>query len=312
MMRQVVGERKVRCHKRAVEILRGAEARETRGVGSMTAHPSKAATDGGSLGRRGADTNQGRPSPPRRISEPASTYPLLSESNSCDTLGPLNRISGVSPMLSRLLNAIRQHPSDALAVTVGLGILIFAFIDPQWWGKASLGLLIGIASTVVALLILMVLESNTTIDTDPLVVWTLVLVPTGVALVLRKVWKQDNFHPWTVNISLSEIPSPKTILLLIAGLLLLILIGALIRSLTRGESVSIDSHWGGLGGGIAGWRLSAPLVYLLGIAFLLTVSSALAWREFTAPVPNASPGQQSALPANSTVSPGSRADASVK
>ena len=40
-MRQVVGERKVRCHKRAVEILRGAEARETRGVGSVATHRRK-------------------------------------------------------------------------------------------------------------------------------------------------------------------------------------------------------------------------------------------------------------------------------
>jgi hypothetical protein len=215
-------------------------------------------------------------------------------------------------MLYRLLNAIREHPNEAVAVTVGLGILIFAFVDPEWWGKASLGLLIGIASTVVALLILVVLDENTTIDTEPFAAWTLVLVPTGVALLLRKVWKQDNFHTWSVNISLSEIPSSKTILLLIAGLLLLILVAVLIRSLSRGESVSVDSHWGGLGGGIAGWRLSAPLVYLLGIAFLLAISSALAWKEFTTSAPNPAPGQQSSLPANSTANPGSRTDPTVK
>jgi hypothetical protein len=207
-------------------------------------------------------------------------------------------------MLSRLLNVIRQNPSEALAATVGLGFLIFAFVDPGWWGKASLGLLIGVASTVVAFLILFVLEEQTSIDVGTFVAWTLVLVPTGVALLLRRVWKDDNFRPWVVNISLAEIPSPKTILLLIVGLLLLILVGALIHSLSRGESVSIESHWGGLGGGIAGWRLSAPSVYLLGIVFLLAVSSALAWRVF--PAPGSNPTQQSSLPANSTVNSTSR------
>src|SRR5713226_8852458 len=52
------------------------------------------------------------------------------------------------------------------------------------------------------------------------------------------------------------------------------------RSLSRGETVSIESHWGGLGGGIGGWRLSTPLIYLLGIVFILIVSCALAWRVF--------------------------------
>jgi hypothetical protein len=214
-------------------------------------------------------------------------------------------------MLSRLLDTIREHPNEALAVMAGVAILIFALVAPEWWGKASLGLLIGIASTVAAILILVVLEDQTTIDVGPFVAWTLVLGPTGVALLLRKLWKPDNFHPWTVSISLSQIPSPKSILLLIVGLLLLILMIALIRSLSRGESVSVDSHWGGLGGGIAGWRLSAPLVYLLGIAFLLAVSSVLAWRVFPVPPADSPPGQKSSLPANSAINSSSRTDATT-
>jgi hypothetical protein len=48
------------------------------------------------------------------------------------------------------------------------------------------------------------------------------------------------------------------------------------ESLRREGSPTIESHWGGLGGGIGGWRLSLSLVYLLGlIAFglLLVVAT---------------------------------------
>ncbi|MFZ1010731.1 MAG: hypothetical protein WAN65_28080 [Candidatus Sulfotelmatobacter sp.] len=214
-------------------------------------------------------------------------------------------------MLFRLLTFIRRNPNNTIAIITGAGILIFALVDPAWWGKAGFGLLVGIAASVPSVLILWVLDDYTTIDAELYVPWALVLVPTGVALLLRRAWKQDHFQPWVVNVSLSAsaIPPPQTILLIVVGLLLLILIAALIHSLSRGEAVSVDSHWGGLGGGIAGWRLSAPLVYLLGIAFLLAVSSALAWRVFTASAPSPQAGQQSSLPANSTANPGSRTDA---
>ncbi|WP_416896262.1 MAG: hypothetical protein ACMVY4_12010 [Minwuia sp.] len=33
--------------------------------------------------------------------------------------------------------------------------------------------------------------------------------------------------------------------------------------LLRGEPVGIESHWGGIGGGVGGWRVTAPLVFLL-------------------------------------------------
>jgi hypothetical protein len=33
-------------------------------------------------------------------------------------------------------------------------------------------------------------------------------------------------------------------------------------SLDRGESLGIESHWGGLGGGVGGFRISRPVVYL--------------------------------------------------
>jgi hypothetical protein len=36
----------------------------------------------------------------------------------------------------------------------------------------------------------------------------------------------------------------------------------LTRSLEGGESLAVESHWGGLGGGVGGWRVSPPLGYL--------------------------------------------------
>lgn len=40
----------------------------------------------------------------------------------------------------------------------------------------------------------------------------------------------------------------------------------LVRSLDRGERASFESAWGGLGGGLGGWRLTTPLVYLVATA----------------------------------------------
>ncbi len=218
-------------------------------------------------------------------------------------------------MFFRLITFVRKNPNETLAIMAGVVIVIFALFYPAWWGKAGFGLLIGIATTVAAVFILSVLDDNTTIDWEPYLPWALVLVPTGVALLLRRVWKQDHFQPWVVNLSFStsSIPPPQTILLIIVGLLLLILIGALIHSLSRGETVSVDSHWGGLGGGIAGWRLSAPLVYLLGIAFLLAITSAVAWQVFLPTKASESAGQRSSVPSTSTTNSASRPDAtSVK
>lgn len=34
------------------------------------------------------------------------------------------------------------------------------------------------------------------------------------------------------------------------------------RSLEAGEGFAVESHWGGLGGGLGGWRISRPLIFL--------------------------------------------------
>jgi hypothetical protein len=43
-----------------------------------------------------------------------------------------------------------------------------------------------------------------------------------------------------------------------------------------GESVSVTAHWGGLGGGTAGWRVTTASVALLAALFLWPLAGALA------------------------------------
>jgi hypothetical protein len=187
-------------------------------------------------------------------------------------------------MWFRLLKQIRESPPATLAVIAGLAVLTFAFVYPRWWGERSLGVLIGAASTLAAILILAELEDRSSLEIPVWgFFWALVIVPTGTALILRSPSGQSSFHLPVLQFHISAVPSPQSILLMLVSIVSLILLWALIRSLSRGESVSVESHWGGLGGGIAGWRLSAPLVYLLTIAFLLAISSTMAWHIFMPP-----------------------------
>ena len=40
-----------------------------------------------------------------------------------------------------------------------------------------------------------------------------------------------------------------------------------VGALDSGEGIALESHWGGLGGGVGGWRLTLPLVFLLAAIF---------------------------------------------
>lgn len=48
------------------------------------------------------------------------------------------------------------------------------------------------------------------------------------------------------------------------------------RRVQGGETVSASAHWGGLGGGTGGWRVTTALVALLAALFLWTLAAALA------------------------------------
>jgi hypothetical protein len=36
-----------------------------------------------------------------------------------------------------------------------------------------------------------------------------------------------------------------------------------VRSLEHGDGFAVDSHWGGLGGGLGGWQVSRPFMFLI-------------------------------------------------
>lgn len=66
------------------------------------------------------------------------------------------------------------------------------------------------------------------------------------------------------------ITSPATLqwvaAVMLLGVTVVLLIGMLVSA--RSESPSVESHWGGFGGGLGGWRISPSLAFLLGaIAF---------------------------------------------
>jgi hypothetical protein len=56
---------------------------------------------------------------------------------------------------------------------------------------------------------------------------------------------------------------PKAALLLVCGTLALIAGAYALAALKDGEAVELSSHWGGLGGGLGGWRLSPVTTMLL-------------------------------------------------
>jgi hypothetical protein len=51
----------------------------------------------------------------------------------------------------------------------------------------------------------------------------------------------------------------------------LVFIGFFLEAVRRGDLLQIESHWGGLGGGIGGWRFSASMTYLMMAAVLGTL-----------------------------------------
>jgi hypothetical protein len=67
----------------------------------------------------------------------------------------------------------------------------------------------------------------------------------------------------------------------------LVFLTRLTRSLEAGEALGIESHWGGLGGGIGGWRISRPVSYLL-CAMTFGALAAVAVSRYPDPLPTES------------------------
>jgi hypothetical protein len=61
------------------------------------------------------------------------------------------------------------------------------------------------------------------------------------------------------------------ILLTVLSLITLVFLGLFIHEMRQGHAPTIDSNWGGIGGGGGGWRMSSSLAYLLGMFGMATL-----------------------------------------
>jgi hypothetical protein len=76
----------------------------------------------------------------------------------------------------------------------------------------------------------------------------------------------------------------------IVAAITLILFFQFVEEMRKGSETGIETHWGGFGGGLGGWSISRPLVYLLAaLAFgcLLAVLSAEGLKPLSPRVPEA-------------------------
>jgi hypothetical protein len=230
-------------------------------------------------------------------------------------------------MFSNLIQWLRTHVNLVLAVIAGLALLASALVFSQWWGDRAWGTLVGVAVTILVFttnarmfdVVSTSAEQGTTTSRG-LFPWLLLTVALMTALIVRRFSGQGFRLP--VQVAAPTLPSPQSLLLLLFGIVLVMLLWVFGKSLRDGDGVAIESHWGGLGGGIAGWRLSAPLIYLLGIVFLLGISATVAWRIFPPPkelagasqVPSPSPSPSlspTSLPPSSSPSPSVRTSPSA-
>ena len=78
-----------------------------------------------------------------------------------------------------------------------------------------------------------------------------------------------------------ELDPSRAALLGISGSIALVAAVFTIESLARGEGLQFDSHWGGLGGGMGGWRLSSSLVLVVVAMIFLAATFAAAGVDFS-------------------------------
>jgi hypothetical protein len=112
------------------------------------------------------------------------------------------------------------------------------------------------------------------------------------------------------NLSLTQLASQPDFALWLTASVLLVVTLAMILGFVYAvgrESPRIESHWGGFGGGLGGWRISPSLAYLIGaIAFgalFTTVMRDLALSDRTAAPPASSSGADKSRPAPTAAVP---------
>lgn len=206
----------------------------------------------------------------------------------------------------RLTEWIKIHLNESFAIVAAVAILAFTYFNAGWWGDRALGVLIGVAVIFGILLILGVRvvptigvsQDSVKFYVEKIIPWALLVIPTATALIVRQAAGYKLV--WPIHFQTPNVPQPQSLFLILLAILMVMLVIVFVRALNRGEGVTIESNWGGLGGGIGGFQLSTPLIYLLGIVFLLVVSSALAWRIFP---PSQTPPAPTPTNATSSTSP---------
>ena len=174
-----------------------------------------------------------------------------------------------------------KHRTTAVAIGIAIVLLVFTLYNPDWWSDKALGVLVGALLTAVVFPLLIFLLEKIKANTGVLGPWVLLLVTFGSAIFVRRF---DGYYlVWPIQFHTPATPSPQSLLLILVGIFTLILSLGFVRALAKGEGVTVESNWGGLGGGLGGFRLSTPLIYLLGIFFLLVITSAIAWKVFGPP-----------------------------
>lgn len=198
-----------------------------------------------------------------------------------------------------MLTWIKTHPNKFSAIIVGIVLLVIALFSRGWWGTPALGTLIGCAVYLFIYLIVDVVarnrKSNIWSKAQP---WVLMVAPFVIALIVWGLTSSMLVNP--IQLRIPAVPDPKSIALILFAVFMLLLVIGFVRALRGGERVGIESHWGGLGGGISGFQVSTPLIYLLGIIFLLAVASAVAWRAYPPP---SQPATQQQVPQQPSITP---------
>ena len=180
-------------------------------------------------------------------------------------------------MFSKLWQQIKGNPVSTGGIVLGILVLVISLRNTQWLGERATGVVIG--ASVVSLLILgsYLLDTLKSFDTLKYLTPSILVITVLVGIIIRVRTAGGLRSPLQLSVA---IPSNQTILLGAFCIAVIALLIAFLRALHRGEGVSFESHWGGLGGGITGWRISSALIYLLGIVFLLLFSLVIAWRMF--------------------------------
>jgi hypothetical protein len=176
---------------------------------------------------------------------------------------------------------MKDHLNEIFALIVGAALLILALYNRAWWGDSAAGAMIGAGVVTMIILLLVTFEKWLPFNLAHVAPWLLIAAGAATALLLRSPSGRSPAPP--IQVQVPSAAQLQVIFLILVVLLLFMLIAVFVRAVGRGEGVSIESHWGGLGGGLGGFHVSPPVIYLLGIVLLLMISSAVAWRAYAPP-----------------------------